>query len=83
MSRRTFLEGVDWGEAAGIEVKTAEDMIVCIRERGGREIRIVVVLMREEEWSRHALITNPLFGLAYLVRSISCDVATTMVHVST
>jgi len=48
-------------------VKTVGDMMVCIREWKGRKARIVVVLMREGEWSKDALITNPLFGLAYLV----------------
>lgn len=37
----------------------------------------MVVLSREEEWLNDALITDPLFGLAYLVPSTSCDVATT------
>jgi len=32
VTRRTFLEGVEWGEVAGIEVKTAEDMVIYFRE---------------------------------------------------
>ena len=45
--------------------------------------RTVVVLVREEEWMTGALITNPLFGIAYLVFAISCDAAPTTVRVST
>ena len=47
------------------------------------EARIVVVLMREEERLNGALITDSLFGFAYLVLLISCDAAATMVRVST
>jgi len=68
---------------AGIESRMAEYIVNCIRERRGMEARIVVVLMREEERSNGALITDSLFGFAYLVLLISCDAAATMVRVST
>lgn len=51
----------------GIEVKTAEDMVIYFGWQEGREVWVAVVLTREEERSNNALITDPLFGHAYLV----------------